>query len=350
MFVAAVPLQAVWTWRPQLWVTGPTEAGKSLLMRRIAGVLGPTAHLLERQATEAGIRQTLGLHSDPLLLDEFERVAAGHRPRILDFLRSAGTGGFLVRGTPSQQRVQFEVTCMALVASIEVSLDSAADAGRFLVLPLESLGQRIAPPGLPRRELGAAGSALLAGLLGRFDRALRLESELADLAGAPLHGRQALGPAVPVAAAAAVLGLGDSEARERFLGLARALAAEDVVDRDPDHVRLLRNLLSAPLPENRAETLGQAFAKWRHSPSCLERFGLRPAPDHRGVFIAVTPALRQLLNGTRWEGLEIGQILARAPGACRGRQRLSGPPLRGVTLPWDLLGLEPPGVWRGGAA
>jgi hypothetical protein len=68
----------------------------------------------------------------------------------------------------------------------------------------------------------------------------------------------------------------------------------------------------------------------------LEAKGIRVVSSQGSnrLFIAPDRVLQELLQGTRWAGTQIDQLLSRLPHAERGQQRCGGVRSRGITLPW----------------
>jgi putative DNA primase/helicase len=133
-------------WRPGLWLTGPTVAGKSSLIDKVVKpLISPIGGLLvSNEATEAGIRQTLGHNALPVVIDEMESDSDSARrrvDRIISMVRgsSSGDGALVVKGTVSGSAINYLVRSSFLFASIDVGLDKAQDRNRTKVLALNPI-------------------------------------------------------------------------------------------------------------------------------------------------------------------------------------------------------------------
>ncbi len=130
--------------RPNVWVTGPSSAGKStVLQQMVMPLIGKYVNAFQGGTTEAGIRQTIKSDALAMVYDEFERTSQYSAERIdmiVELLRQcwSETEGKVIKGSSSQQSVHYQVRTMALVSSIRVSLDNDADRSRFTLLELEN--------------------------------------------------------------------------------------------------------------------------------------------------------------------------------------------------------------------
>ena len=135
-FVLSQMVQSIWAWRPHLWITGPQGCGKTILLDICKELGGDLAKHFEGSSTsEAGLRQ--GIRNDFVLaaIDEFERTE--EREKILSYLRTAGRGGFIVKGSPGQEVTEYYLRHMVMVASIETGLVKAAEKTRFITVELK---------------------------------------------------------------------------------------------------------------------------------------------------------------------------------------------------------------------
>lgn len=332
-------MQTVWAWRPQVWVTGPTGAAKSLMFSFLARVLGPTTDLIQGKTSEAGLRQDAAVHSAPHLIDEFDEMAGHKRQALLDLARSAGPGGWVVKGTPGHAPMRFRVCYILWFASIEVSLDRAADANRFIVVEMGVLKPHIdAPTAVGVEDLGLD---LLSALLRFAPRARALESRLSAVAVAGMQGRLVRNMAVPAAVVGALLGLSDLGAERLMRHWLRVHARDEVVPQVPDEERLLQAILASHVEDRMGHRTTVGAMLERGSIDALGTYGIREMPDHCGLFVDPDAVRRHLLRGTRWGELNIRTILARLPGASSDRQRVNGSRVSGISIPWEALGLQP---------
>ena len=126
-------VQAIWPWRPHLWMTGTSGSGKSI-MRELMTILGGRLALpCEGQTlTEPGLRQGIGCDSVLVAIDEIEE--SENRDKIIKFIRSAGRGGITRKGTSGQRAIAAELKHMVFLGSVERGLYRAAENSRYLIV------------------------------------------------------------------------------------------------------------------------------------------------------------------------------------------------------------------------
>ena len=134
------PVCGALRWRPHVWITGPSKAGKTTAVKEIAGrLVGPAAMEVEGKATEAGIRQTMGPDALPIILDEAESeddAAVRRMQDILDLARVSSSGGMIAKGSQSGRAVHYVVRSCFLFSSINTALKHHADESRVTRLTL----------------------------------------------------------------------------------------------------------------------------------------------------------------------------------------------------------------------
>jgi len=96
---------------------------------------------VQSNSSEAGIRQSLGADSLPVLFDEAEgedAEAQRNMQRVLALIRqsSSDTGGKIAKGTPSGKALQFRVRSCFALSSINAALVQQSDKSRVSVLEL----------------------------------------------------------------------------------------------------------------------------------------------------------------------------------------------------------------------
>jgi hypothetical protein len=142
-WIVTAMLSGASRWRPNIWLTGPTNAGKSTatdavvkpLIRPVGGrVYGSCT-------TAAGLRQDLGHSAVPVLIDEFESDTPADRSRvdqIISLVRSSSSneGAVVAKGTTSGNAISFLVRSSFAFASIDVGLAKAQDQNRTQVIRL----------------------------------------------------------------------------------------------------------------------------------------------------------------------------------------------------------------------
>lgn len=137
-WLAMAPICGALTWRPHVFVYGPARSGKTTIHTIASIVLSPLAISADGQSTEAGIRQTLGPDSLPILEDEFENDQIGSVIRnILRLARSASSADTpVLKGTPEGKAMSFSLRTTFLFSAINPRGMSPADQSRITMLEL----------------------------------------------------------------------------------------------------------------------------------------------------------------------------------------------------------------------
>lgn len=352
--VAAMAVQAVWVWRPQGWISGQRDSGKSTLMEFLGRLFEPLSLHREGGISEAGLRQEVGHDGRIILIDEFEN--SRQRDGVLQLLRSAGRGGVVSKGTTTHRPVSFTVRCMGIVSGIEIGLNRAADRSRFLVLELQRPDKRSDPIALSSSEIEELREDLYALTLWCALHARELARRLAQTKVEGVDGRLVEGYAVPVALMAVATGADEQAAAKSLLEYLRVavlpnqsgevLEDESALLRDIAFSRL-RVLVKTPTAdgEDRSEyvEMGVSQILGSDDPALLDQLeaagvGLVESGGRQVVFVIPSQVCRHLLRGTRWAELSLREILLRVLGAKDGRHRLAkANPQRGVEIPPDAL-------------
>jgi hypothetical protein len=110
-WLAIAPICGVLNWRPHCFLYGPPRCGKTTIHSLAAALLSPFVISTDGQSSEAGIRQTLGPDSLPVIIDEFESDHHGASLRgVLRLARSASSADNpVLRGTPEGKAMQFSL-------------------------------------------------------------------------------------------------------------------------------------------------------------------------------------------------------------------------------------------------
>lgn len=137
-WLAMAPICGALAWRPHAFVYGPARSGKTTIHMVASIVLSPLAISADGQSTEAGIRQTLGPDSLPILLDEFEADQNGLTLRnILRLARSASSADTpVLKGTPEGKAMSFSLRTTFLFSAINPRGMSPADQSRIPMFEL----------------------------------------------------------------------------------------------------------------------------------------------------------------------------------------------------------------------
>ena len=147
-FVALARFCGALQWRPHIWLTGGFGAGKSSIMEfLIRPLLGDISIYLHGSTTEAGMRQSIGYDTRPVIFDEFEtddeKTSDIRIKAAVAFVRQASSesDARIVKGSAGGTAVDYKATFCAIVSSIRVNLTNAADKSRFSVLEVEKVNR-----------------------------------------------------------------------------------------------------------------------------------------------------------------------------------------------------------------
>lgn len=163
-WLAMAPICGALVWRPHAFIYGPARSGKTTIHTVASVVLSPLAISADGQSTEAGIRQTLGPDSLPILLDEFESDQNGSTMRnILRIARSASSADTpVLKGTPEGKAMSFSLRTTFLFGAINPRGMSPADQSRISMFELlmhendRDVARRIAEDEAYFRSMGSA--------------------------------------------------------------------------------------------------------------------------------------------------------------------------------------------------
>lgn len=335
--VCASWIQTSLDFRPGVVVTGPTNSGKTFLTQETVSKMFGTQALFVTNPTEAGIRQAIGNTSKMIMIDEFE--SSQHRQKILEVLRSSTRGTDIVKGTSDHRGQKFHFRHIPWLSSIETGLKQAADRNRYIILELghvaKSKGNSLVLP--PVEELELIGRKLLAiGM--RYHGVVRTLH--ADLKSTPVDGidrRIIEAYSLPAAILGAVNGLSLVETQNLLTSMLGNRFTNESFDTESDESALLEAISMVSVRAAGAElTLGDLLtmpsyaletkfssADLVNPTSVLAGIGvkvtnLNPGAGQTGANDGVAIATRTFsgkLKGTRFEKMNIEEILLRIPGS-----------------------------------
>lgn len=335
-------LQTIWPWRPQCAIAGPTNSGKTILMEFVLQPLFQNAKmsLYTMKATEAAIRQHVKHTGRVILIDEFE--SDSNRQKILELFRTSSRGGKIIRGTATQQGVSYGLRHIPWVGAIETGMRDAADRNRYIMLDLLKPSRNKKevihhPSDLELQELGL--NAMVAAV-SVWKEALAINNELRRYPISGLDTRITESFSVPSAMMGAVLGLDAKQSRgllEQFVG-----CRNFEVQQESDEEELLRTIYDSEirLDHGKMATIGELIegehefgVGWMKA---LGRNGI--GVNGSTVFFSPKKVQRSLLQKTKYEYSQIGQILERIDGAKSGvRFQMPGHRPRGISVPKSTL-------------
>jgi len=346
-------LQTCWRWRPHVALSSESRAGKSTLLEMLSRLFGGLAFLTSKPS-EAGLRQAIRNRACAVLVDELE--SDRHRQRVLELLRTAGSGTKIVRGTSSQHGIEYGLKHMVWIAAIESGLIDQADRNRYLKAefrpPEERHRRAFRVP--PEHELRHLGDRLLAIAVRYSGEALDAAESTRRLRPEGIDTRIVDSLSVPVATTAAVMGMDthDCNALEGVLVRFAATIDQDDLHVESDQQQLMHAILSSIVELGKGDRLSVAQAIARGEWDALERVGVTVACDTPGrrptesawdrdwLFFDHRNVCRHLLAGTRYSSQSIDQVLLRLDGAVRMQIRINGRRPRGVAVPWGLYSSE----------
>lgn len=338
-FIVARFIQGIWKWRPHMWLSGPAGCGKSKLLELIDALSGPLAITQQGRVTEAAIRQKLQRDLLHVNIDEFEK--SHQRENIIELCRKAGRGGNIAKGTQNGRPIDYYIKHMFVVASIEVGLAREAEKTRFIVVEWEKDASR--NPRIPSHEkIESLRKRITAVAIWAAFRAVELLSQVDEYAG--IEARMLETYAVPLVFRVITEGGGLVEVIEK----AHKMIIEKEQERPhmmSDEAKLIEDIALAQVRTSDGLSTVAQLVKDKEN-DALEGFGIKIIEISGGgcldVFLAPDVIRRNLLRGTRWEKLEIRDILIRCKGASRHRRRIAGRNVRGIKIPTSvLLGDEP---------
>jgi putative DNA primase/helicase len=136
------PICGAMNWRPHIWITGSSGAGKTTVFKDIvSAMVGYIALKAVGKTTEAGIRNVLGCDARPVLFDEAEQEDEKSQIRIQEVLdlgriASSDSGGRLYKGQMGGGFQSFEIRSCFCMSSVNTGLKHYADKSRMTVLVL----------------------------------------------------------------------------------------------------------------------------------------------------------------------------------------------------------------------
>ena len=355
--VLATFIQACWTWRPLVSITGASDSGKSTFMEDLLVAIFGAWVIAADRSSEAGLRQAIRHHAAPVLIDEFDKYK--QRQQVLELFRTASRGGKILRGTQDQTGQEFGVKHLAWFAAIESGDIWGQDRNRFIRLELRPPTNRgnLVLPG--PSELAKLGQQLAAVAIWAAPAAVPLADRIKGVRIKGVHGRLIESFAVPAAMFAAIR-RGRSATQEQGESVLKIMIEGRTTlanQGEKDEVQLLRDILAANMRitvnagssvTTQERAVGQVLQHAGHNSDCLEAKGLRVIEPKMAagklLFLAHEVVRRELLKGTRWAESRIDQLLERLPNAKREQQRCAGQRPWGISLPWpaclQCLGVE----------
>lgn len=127
--------------RPVLQITSGFGSGKTFTLEEVLLPLLANLAISTSNSTEAGVRQTLGADTLPVLIDESESEDARRREAHLRFARLSFDGTSTSRGSTGGKALSFAVRSSVALVGINATIPNAADRSRTVVVGREQLPQ-----------------------------------------------------------------------------------------------------------------------------------------------------------------------------------------------------------------
>ena len=360
------PICGALNWRPHIWVTGTSSAGKSWVLGNITQpCLGVFGVQVQSDTTEAGIRQKLGSDALPVLFDEFEgedETARRRTQRVLELARQASSdkGGKILKGGQSGKAVEYEIRSSFCFSSIGVNLIQQADVSRItvctLVDPIRQLGwtkeQKADHFSMLEAEVAKTMTpkwcARLRARSVRMIGTIRSNSRVFSLAISSVLGSKRAGDQLGALYAGAYSLVSDGE-------ITLEDAKKFIVERDwteeiqstqyNDSVLCLNAILESKIRIGSNEvTVAEMLTEVKADPSTSEVY--RSTLERHGIKISFNPVeilistnnknLRQLLSTTAWAA-SWGRLLARLPNVNTKAARFNGITSWSCVVSWSVV-------------
>lgn len=264
-------------------------------------------------------------------------------------LRMAGQGDATLRGTTGKQAgMEFTLKHIVWIGSTESGIQKDPDANRFIMIELKKPASHQSGklPRLSSEQRLQAGLKLLAIAMRTFGRASYLTELIRERKPSDHDIRIIESYAVPAAAYAAAMDLGDDQAIDTFQSFIKLAGARE--DRESDQEILLNTIMESILflPKGEKMSVSNAIARSNidmEASAALETCGVGVFSENEieTVFFSSSTVKRHLLRGTDYERVNIGEILKRLPGALSNtRRRIGGHQYRGTEIPLKVVGVK----------
>lgn len=332
----------VMSWRPHIWVVGGRGAGKTYAVSKVLRpVLGDNVLHAQGDTSEAGLRQTLGLDSLPVVFDEAEGQDKNANDRIqaiLSLVRqsSSDTGGKILKGTTGGRAMRFDVRSCFAFSSINANLVQQSDRSRVTVLELVARNDAAAFADIEK----TVADLLTDEYAGRFyarsltmAATIRANARAFAAAAATVLGEQRAGDQIGALLAGAYSLTSDKAVTaveaEAWVSAQDWTAQRDEVQSQSDEGALWQHIIEQRIRVNgghefsvgqlieRAVTPAEhdAIVTQPTARETLASYGLKVTDDGAAMLVSNNHAqIKRLMAGTPWP-VNWGKVLQRLPGA-----------------------------------
>jgi len=351
--IVASWIQSFWTFRPMTFLLGESNSGKSTLFELLIGeetdplnngLMGSLAIHSSNQSA-AGIRQSAERSSRPVFVDELEK--GKHRAEILELLRGASRGSQTIRGTAGQKAITTKLAFMAWAASTESGLMKQVDQNRWIQIQMatptqDKMGKLKLPSvdelTLLRNKLIAASVVIGGDSREMVDRLMQRRPKHVDHRICQIF-------AVPAAVFACMTGLPMESAVDSFTRMLKVFDADEL-EKDQDSA--LDIVLTSKVRCGHTERSLLSLIQQTQNEFCpgsveneelLAVNGVKIISEDHRKFVFINPKIvsRELTKNSSLDGVKVGELLMRLPGAERSLRRISGKPMRGIVIPIEII-------------
>ena len=288
-------------WRPHIWMTGPSESGKSWILKHVAAkLLGPFKSYIGDGTAPSLARK---MHSDslPAILDEAEPTNRNVE-EILNLARLASGGdGERIRSVRSQDILSLNPRFSLLMSSTKIPQLGSADASRVGVVNLSSVGVENWP---------SVQQSILASLSGDIPERIR--------ASLVAEGPEIVSETNRIASDLTSKGVGSRSAMItaaltagwRWLSsTAETINPDKAANSEPDAAEMLREILGLRLRTSKGEDAQIIdLLKDDQEQALTLSYGIKS--DSEGIYIATQHAgLKRMLLRTPWAGVNIEKLI-----------------------------------------
>lgn len=133
-WLVLAPVGGALQWRPHIWITGKSGAGKSTIITEVVKKMIAHVGLFSEGSTEAQVRQMIGQSTRPVVIDEAESETMNARiemQKIINFARKCSSGGIVANANAS-----YRAQSSFCFAAINPSVEQLADTARISILEL----------------------------------------------------------------------------------------------------------------------------------------------------------------------------------------------------------------------
>lgn len=344
------PICGMLDWRPSIWVSGPSGSGKGWIMKNIVRkAIGKWGVAISGKNSAYGIRMTLGSDARPILFDESEAEGQSGQSRMQDILfmnraaasssddeiQAMGESG----GKVSHRRT---VTMMAL-SSVNISLKSIADEGRFTILTIRKTGDEVMFANIKKKSREVMtddfSHRLFARTISLSKTILKNAAVFTDVLATMFRSRRA-GDQLGIILAGAYSLVSDKEiSHEDALIWIKKQECDEVIGSastgDSNETRLLQHILESRTKVDNGNRMvdvtmaelidiargvtpeDEASISIKMASKELGRWGMRVNLNAPILYVATShSSMQKLLKDTDWSG-KYGKALEAVPGAVR---------------------------------